>query len=217
MNAKKMTISLTLLAVAALTLYACRSSEPTIDPEAQKTGFAQTANSEATQTIEAQPTPTQTLEPSPTHTSTPELTATSVITPTQAMTLTATLGGGQDAATWLSNVPSDNTKFIPGEEFTVTWTLENSGSSTWTMNYYIEFASGEQMGAVEKVFLPYPVPPNTNVQISVDFVAPETEGSKRSNWRLVNSNDFAFYEFYVIIDVDEAGGETLTPEPTAEP
>lgn len=220
-NTRKLMIALTLIIVTGLLLNACQNQEPTVDADIQRTHFAQTANSQATQTFEAQPSPTQTLEPSPTSTSTPEMTATSVITPTQAITATATLGGGQDGATWLANVPPDNTKFKSGEEFTVTWTLENTGSSTWTMNYYIEFASGEQMDADEKVFLPYPVPPNTNVQISVDFVAPETEGSKRSNWRIVNSNDIPFYEFYVVIDVDEAAGEvngeTPTPEPTEEP
>lgn len=212
-NKRKMILSLMLVVLAGLLLNACRTREPAVDPDTQKTSFAQTANSQATQTVEAQPTPTQTLEPSPSPTNTPELTATSVITPTQGITATATIGGGQDQATWLSNVPPDNTKFKPGEAFTVTWTLENTGSSTWTMNYYIEFASGEQMDAEEKVFLPYPVPPNTNVQISVDFVAPEAEGSKRSNWRMVNSNDIPFYEFYVVIDVDESAGEGETPTP----
>jgi hypothetical protein len=55
------------------------------------------------------------------------------------------------------------------------------------------------MGAVEKIFLPYPVPPNRNVQISINFVAPESIGSKRSDWKLVNANDVAFLTFISLL------------------
>ena len=220
---RKITITLIAILILGLTISACRPSEPEVDVDAQKTGFAQTAAVQSTMTAEAQPTATQTPEPTPTFTATPELTPTSDVTATQSQPATATPNSsGTDAAAWLANDPPDNTDFSPGEEFTVTWTLENVGTSTWTMDYYIEFQTGEQMGAVDLVFLPYPVPPGTNVQVSVDFVAPESEGEKRSDWSLVNENDFAFYDFYVIIDVVEGssgGGEpaepTNTPAPTA--
>jgi len=221
---RKITITLIAIVILGLTISACGPSEPEVDVDAQKTGFAQTAAVQSTMTAEAQPTATQTPEPTATFTATPELTPTPDVTATQASPATATpRSSGADAAAWLANDPPDNTDFSPGEEFTVTWTLENVGTSTWTMDYYIEFQTGAQMDAVEQVFLPYPVPPGTNVQISVDFVAPESEGEKRSDWSLVNENDFAFYDFYVIIDVVEGsgggGGEpaepTNTPVPTA--
>ncbi len=187
---------------------ACNSGEPEIDVDAQRTGFAQTADAQATMTAQAQPTATNTPEPSPTPapTETPEITETPEVTETEESETTPTTQpiSGNDSAAWIAQDPPDNTEFTPGEEFTVTWTLENMGSSTWSTNYYIQFAYGEELGATdEKVFLPYPVPPNTNVQISVDLVAPESTGEKQSNWRLFNSNDVNFYEFYVIIDVVE--------------
>ena len=84
------------------------------------------------------------------------------------------------------------------------------------------------MGAEEKVFLPVPVAPKTNVQISVAFTAPDETGEYQSNWKLYNAKDVAFYDFYIIIDVVEQGateqpsvtptvtseGPTLTPTPT---
>lgn len=193
--------------VSAL-ITACGSQEPEIDVDAQRTGFAQTADAQATMTAQAQPTATNTPEPSPTpeFTATPEVTETPNVTPTNTSGTSPTTQpiAGNDSAAWIAQDPPDNTDFKPGDELTVTWTLENTGSSTWTTNYYIQFAFGEELGATDdKVFLPYPVPPGTNVQISVDLVAPGSTGEKRSTWRLFNSNDVNFYEFYVIIDVVE--------------
>jgi hypothetical protein len=201
-------------ALSALILTACNTGEPEIDIDAQRTGFAQTADVQATMTAQAQPTATNTPEPSPTpsFTDTPEMTETpegtetseESTTDTPQATATQQASSGTDSAAWIAQDPPDNTEFTPGEEFTITWSLENTGSSTWGTNYYIQFASGEEMGATdEKVYLPYPVPPGTSVQISVDLVAPGSTGEKQSNWRLYNSSDNSFYEFYIIIDVVE--------------
>jgi hypothetical protein len=43
--------------------------------------------------------------------------------------------------------------------------------------------------------------------VSADFIAPDSEGTIRSTWDLVNDNDVAFYRFYVEIEVSETGGE----------
>jgi len=134
-----------MIAILSTIISACGQSEPKIDVDAQRTGFAQTANVQATMTADAQPTATKTLVPEPTLTSTPEVTPTSDVTTTpteeEASAATATLGtvDGVDSARWLSNVPADKTDFNPGDAFTVTWTLENIGTTTWTTNYYIQF------------------------------------------------------------------------------
>jgi hypothetical protein len=199
------TILLIAITLFGITLSACSSSEPELDIDAQKTGFAQTADVQASQTAEARPTATETPIPSPTFTPTVTDTSMPLLTPTASSETQQPPSTGTDAAAWLANDPPDNTKFASGEAFTVTWTIENIGSSTWTTSFYIQFATGERMGANEKIFLPYPVPPNRNVQISVNFVAPESTGSKRSDWKLVNANDVAFYDFYIVIDVVSSG------------
>ncbi len=221
-NTKRKLALVIIIAILSTMISACGQSEPKIDIDAQRTGFAQTANVQATMTAEAQPTATQTLAPAATLTPTSEYSPTSeeTITSTEEETLaaTATLGTveGVDSARWMSNVPADKTDFAPGEAFTVTWTLENIGTSTWTTNYYIQFASGTQMAADEKVFLPYPVPPNTNVQISVNFTATDETGEKQSGWKLFNNKDNAFYDFFIIVDVVEPGESEPTAEPTSE-
>lgn len=215
------------LVVFSIALSACGPSEPTLDVDAQRTSFAQTANVQATMTAEALPTSTPTQEPTPTSTPTPDITPTvsetdSEETPAGDGTPTATVaptnppGGGSNVAMWRANDPPDNTNFSPGEEFTVTWTIENVGSATWSTQYYIQFSSGEPMGVEQdaKVTLPYPVAPNTSMQISVDFVAPEETGEKRSDWKLYDAAGNAFYDFYIIIDVLPPG---VTEEPSPTP
>lgn len=214
---KKFMIVLILVILTSLIISACGPRETEVEIEAQKTGFAQTAEVQATMTAAAQPTATETPLPTATFTATPTVTTTRAVTATKSNATSPPTGGGADAAVWLANDPPDNTKIAPDAAFTVTWTIENTGTSSWTSNYYIEFFSGEKMGAVDKVFLPYPVSPGKNVQISVNFVAPASAGVKRSDWRLVNANDFSFFEFYVVIDVNASGASdpTATPEPTA--
>ena len=187
-------------------LSACQPAEPEIDVDAQRTAFAQTAEVQGSQTAAAQPTPTETPVPSPTFTPTKTATSTPILSPTPTEPADQPPGNGNDVAIWLANDPPDYTKFSKGEAFTVTWTIENIGTSTWSTSYYIEFVSGERMGADEKVFLPYPVPPERNFQLSVDFVAPESRGTKQSNWKLFNANDVAFYDFFIIVEVVEGGG-----------
>jgi hypothetical protein len=207
---QKIKFLLPLIMLFGIILNACSSNEPTVDITAERTGFAQTAMVQGTMTAQAQPTATETLEPTPTLTLTEESAeVTPTLTPstsdetTVEPTTDIPTTSGQDAGAWLANDPPDNTEIAIGEAFTVTWTLENTGTSTWTNQYYIMFTSGDQMGAPEKVNLPYDVPPGTNVKISVDFAGPESIGEKQSNWSILNANDQAFYAFWVKITAVE--------------
>lgn len=200
---QKYIVPLILIILAGLILSACRSAEPELDIDAQKTGFAQTAEVQATLTSAARPTATETPLPSPTFTPVPTATKTPVLTPTEADDDDTPPAGGIDRAQVIAQVPNDNTSYQPGEAFTVTWTLQNNGTTTWTVNYYIKFAFGESMGTEDPVYIWLPVPPETNLPLTVNLVAPETAGSKVSNWKLFNANGDAFYDFSVTITVGE--------------
>ena len=204
----KMIVLSLVLTLTSVLFSACGPKVPTLDIDAQKTSFAQTAEAQANMTQAAQPTATPTLEPSltptPTETQTADVTEPTATATAGTPTATQAVITGNDSGQWIAQDPVDNTKFNPGETFTVTWTIENTGTSTWTTKYYIKFASGEQMDATEKVNLPYDVPPGTNVQISVEFKAPMTAGEYQSTWSLLNANDNAFYtNFFIIINVVE--------------
>ncbi|MCB2209378.1 hypothetical protein KQH62_00665 [bacterium] len=218
---KKLNKQLLILAVLVITstiVTACGPRATEVDIEMQKTGFAQTAEAQASMTAAAIPTETPTPEVTPTATFTLTPTAgTPTATATNAGPTATFSTGGADVAQWRANDPPDNTVFAPGEEFTVTWTLENTGTSTWSTGYYIEFYSGEQMDADDEVNLPYSVPTGTNVQVSVDFVAPQSNGAKRSDWILKNANDETFYSFYIVIEVGQTSSQPTTAPATATP
>ena len=79
---------------------------------------------------------------------------------------------------------ADGTEFKPGTSFTKTWRLRNEGTCTWNSEYELVFFDGDLMGAEESYPLAGEVRPGDEVDLSVEFQAPELEGSYRSDWRL---------------------------------
>jgi hypothetical protein len=111
----------------------------------------------------------------------------------------------------------DDTVIAPGETFEKGWRLRNSGTCPWTTGYALTFAGGEQMGAPETAPLPNPVAPGEEVSVFIDFVAPETVGTYRSDWLMTTAAGQIF-------GVDGFADQVIwtqivvgVPEPTAEP
>jgi hypothetical protein len=104
----------------------------------------------------------------------------------------------------------DNTTFEPGEEFTKTWRLRNTGTCTWNANYSIVFDSGEAMGGPASAPLTTgTVAPGEEVEVSVNLRAPEEEGNYQGFWMLRNQAGQIFglgsdadEEFWVRIEVE---------------
>jgi photosystem II stability/assembly factor-like uncharacterized protein len=93
-----------------------------------------------------------------------------------------------DRAIFVSDVTvGDGTTFSPGEAFTKTWRIKNSGSCTWSNNYTLVFYSGELMNAPTVVNLPRSVAPGETVDVTINAVAPATPGTYRSDWILGNA------------------------------
>jgi hypothetical protein len=80
----------------------------------------------------------------------------------------------------------DDTQMKPGEGFTKTWRLVNTGTCTWTRDYSLAVFSGEAMSAPSSVPVPSSVAPGQSVDISVDLAAPTTAGTYQGNWKLRN-------------------------------
>jgi hypothetical protein len=116
----------------------------------------------------------------------------------------------------------DNTVMQPGQSFTKTWRLQNTGTCTWTTAYSIAVFSGDPMGAPASVPMPKEVPPGQSVDISVDLTAPTTAATYRGNWKLRNASNAWFgigpggaAEFWVQIVVNTSiTGTPGTPTPT---
>ena len=87
----------------------------------------------------------------------------------------------------------DGTTYEPGEVFTKTWRLKNTGSCAWTSGYDIVFSGGDAMSAPVSVQITSgTVNPGQNVDVSVDMTAPASAGTYRGNWQLRDPSDVIF-------------------------
>jgi hypothetical protein len=196
----KWKISLTSLAVIlAVFLSACGPSvtpAPTADVNAIYTEAAATIVGGITQTAEAMPTSTP--EP-PTATPEPSATSTEVsladITPTQApanagaSTATpvpvdpATAFGCYNAAFMAHVTLPYAPPFSPGDRFTKTWRVKNTGSCDWPRGFKIMFISGDRFGA-DTIEIGQKVTAGSVTEISLSMKAPYLSGVVSSNWQL---------------------------------
>jgi hypothetical protein len=116
-----------------------------------------------------------------------------------------------DRAEFVSDVTiPDGTDFDPGESFTKTWRIKNTGSCTWSNSYRVVFDSGNALGAPASFNLPSSVAPGSTIDLSVSMKAPDSTSAKsyESYWKLQNASGVTFglgadgsKSFWVKIDV----------------
>jgi hypothetical protein len=105
------------------------------------------------------------------------------------------------------NIP-DGTIFAPGETFTKTWKIKNTGTCIWNKFYSVAFSSGDNMSGVTTT-LRHPVLSGGVGNVSVKLVAPGEVGTYTGYWIMTDSNGIPFGNtFYVRIVV----AVTETPE-----
>jgi hypothetical protein len=198
---------------------------PTTNPELVLTAANQTAEAMVTQIFASTPSATP-VTPSPTFDPVQTLAAQTAFalqtqsaaltpnpTPTTAVTPVPP-GPSGDRAIFVADVTiPDGTVIAPGAAFTKTWRLQNAGSSTWTTSYSFIYISGEKMGSILSVPLTQSVAPGSQVDVSVEMVAPTTTGSHQSYWKMKNSAGQLFNDsVYVLITVGSGG---VSPTATA--
>jgi len=115
----------------------------------------------------------------------------------------------------------DGTQFSPGQTFTKTWRLVNSGSCPWTREYAVVWFSGEPISVDPQSAFANEVAPGAMVDVTVDMVAPENPGVYQSNWKLRNSQGEFFgigpngdAPFWVMVEVREESTATIPVEPS---
>jgi hypothetical protein len=110
----------------------------------------------------------------------------------------------------------DGTVVSPGQSFTKTWRVQNTGTCNWTTSYVLGFITGETMEG-EATVLTSDVYSGNQIDISVSMVAPTTTGTYVGYWKLQNSAGTSFGEtLYVQIKVVESTS-TSTPTMTNTP
>jgi hypothetical protein len=106
----------------------------------------------------------------------------------------------------------DDTVLSPGEFFTKTWRIQNVGLCTWTKNYQVVFATGDQLNGPDEFFLTKAVLPGESIDISIKFQAPRSYNCYQGNWLFSDSDGNRFgvgYKanefFWVAISVQQPG------------
>ncbi|NTU74685.1 MAG: hypothetical protein HGA53_02765 [Anaerolineaceae bacterium] len=202
------------IAIAALLLAACGPGTiPTIDDRLIATYAAQTVEARLneiiiktqiallTQVAQGTNTPAPTIMPSATLTTAPTYTPQPTYTPLPTFTPLATFTPVAPTAVPIPcnragfvddvSVP-DGTTFAPGDDFTKTWLIKNTGSCTWNKDYLIVFKSGDALGSPATKKINVEVKPGASAKISLDLVAPDNSGDYQGNWMLRSDNGITF-------------------------
>ncbi len=119
---------------------------------------------------------------------------------------------GTNDSVYVADVTIPDDKVIqPGERFTKTWRVRNTGTLAWGAGYTINLVGGIAMTGKQSFPLPAAAP-GQEVNVSIDMVAPERPGTHYGDWRMKDPQGRPFGQLiYVRIKVPFPAGASLTP------
>lgn len=123
---------------------------------------------------------------------------TGVVLPTQTKAAPKSTG---DKAELISQIPGDGSKVSKNQEFDVSLTFKNTGTTTWTKLYALKFYAGDRMGSPRDVVMTKEVPPGDSITLSFVMKASDKKGAKRTIWVLQNPDGVNFYSLYLDTDI----------------
>jgi hypothetical protein len=181
-----------------------QEQEPTPDVAVVRTSAASTVISQFTLTAAVfTPTPSLPAETAATPTdATPEATGTAT-TPTQPLAQVTNAQGTTvalcDSMQFVAdvNVP-DNTNMAPGQDFLKTWRVKNTGSCPWGDGYELVYADYADDMDGQPQPLTEVVQPGQEVEISVQFTAPDEIGEYLSAWQMQNPAGVTFEDIIFV-------------------
>jgi len=98
--------------------------------------------------------------------------------------------------------PVNGTSLQKNQDFDMTWTFKNTGTTTWNNKYYITFFGGNRIGNGDNTyFLVKEVKPGELGSITVKMIAPDRTGDYKSIWMLMSDQNKAIIELNVLINV----------------
>jgi hypothetical protein len=147
--------------------------------------------------------PTSDLTPQPTL-------DTAAATPTDTGEVADDDKGCNDNLVFVADITIPDQSQIPaGDSFTKTWRVQNNGTCDWTSDYLFLFIDGAQMSGPNGQILGQTVPSGRQIDISVNFRAPDDPGEYVSYWQMQNAEGDRFGDV-VFVDI-------IVPEPTPTP
>ncbi len=169
-------------------------------------------------TLTAMAAPTETSTPTTAPTIAPLATSTGG-TPLNASTPGVPVSGGTAscyALTFVRDVSiPDNTQMDPGETFTKTWQVLNSGSCEWKAGFKFQNTGGNAMGG-STLTLPSTVASGATFDLSVPMTAPSAAGTARGNWRMATDTG-QFFGDEVFVQIVVGGAAPAATNTTGAP
>jgi hypothetical protein len=99
-----------------------------------------------------------------------------------------------------------NRPIPPNGHFSMSWTLQNTGTCTWDSSYVIAFASGYRMARS----VSYPVvtegntvAPGQSTIVHISMIAPQDTGSHQAMWQLQSRDGTPLLKFNMLVKVDK--------------
>jgi len=109
----------------------------------------------------------------------------------------STSGGCYNAA-FVSDVTiPDGTEMKPGDTFTKTWEIQNTGTCDWNENFKITFVGGDLFGSDTTKTRRY-IGAGNVVKISLKMVAPSGSGTVTSSWRMADDSGNLFGQIFTV-------------------
>lgn len=145
------------------------------------------------------PVPTETALPPTAVPALPTATPFVVVPPTAVVSS----GGGGDttvkpeyACDVIHQRPFDDTKYRPGEEFDVQWTIVNKGTKTWRAKSDLTYLYGPLIISTTTIELPE-MKPDDQFDITFDAKAPSELGQQVMVWSVEGANCFPYIRIIV--------------------
>ncbi len=95
------------------------------------------------------------------------------------------------------NVP-DDTSMSPGQDFVKTWSVKNTGSCPWGSGYKLVYAGYADDMSGQFQPLTKVVQPGEEVEVSVQFTAPDAADQYLSAWQMSNPTGVTFPEIIFV-------------------
>lgn len=103
----------------------------------------------------------------------------------------------------------DNTQMTPGQSFTKTWLVQNSGTCAWAAGFKFSLVSGDAMGGTT-LTLPSAVASGAQINLSIAMVAPNKTGTVSGTWRMANAASVLFGDPLTVVIVLSGATATAT-------
>ena len=125
-----------------------------------------------------------------------------------------------DGATFVSQTVANNTSFSPGQAFSCTFTMHNSGTSTWMANgasgYTLNNYNGAAMGAPFYTPCSANIAPGADGTFTINFTAPTAAGTYTANFQMNNVSSVYFGAQVAFTIQVAAPGPVINTQPATQ-